>query len=189
MRQVHVGGCNTETACATTHIIQRNLVAYSYCKLMFKQGAARGVLDQYATMAKSDEMQNPLSWSASDFSLDPFDLVLLPGGHEKSVRQIIDSPKVHQLMAEFFPKTKKPSKKAVAAVCHGVMVLSESKDSNGDSVIKECVTTALPAGFERVAFWGTRAFLGDYYKTYGAGSEHVEQSVSIMIGTVWSLTD
>jgi putative intracellular protease/amidase len=109
--------------------------------------------------------------------LDQFDLVLFPGGHEKSVRQIIDSPIVHKHVSNYFPKTRKPGKKAVAAVCHGVMVLSESNDAGGKSVIYECATTALPAKFEQVAFWGTRAFLGDYYKTYGAGSENVEDSV------------
>jgi hypothetical protein len=128
-------------------------------------------------MAVSEECQHPLSWSEPGFTLDSFDLVLLPGGHEKGVRQIIDSATVHKLLVDFFPKTRKPGKKAVAAVCHGVMVLSEAKDAQGNSVIRECATTALPANFERVAFWGTRLFLGDYYKTYGAGSENVEGSV------------
>lgn len=49
--------------------------------------------------------------------------------------------------------------------------------ANGKSIIHECHTTALPARFEQVAFWATRAFLGDYYKTYGAGSDDVEVSV------------
>lgn len=64
----------------------------------------------------------------------------------------------------------------MAAVCHGVMVLSQS-ELDGKSVIHECDTTALPARFEQVAFWGTRVVMGDYYKTYGAGSENVEDAV------------
>jgi putative intracellular protease/amidase len=128
-------------------------------------------------MRQSPEMRNPLSWSAPDFTLDPYDLVVLPGGHEKSVRQIIESPTVHKLMLDYFPKTKKPSRKAIAAVCHGVMVLSESKDADGRSVIRDCMTTALPTRYEQGAYWGTRAFLGDYYKTYGHGSENVQESV------------
>ncbi|KAH8645674.1 class I glutamine amidotransferase-like protein [Xylariales sp. PMI_506] len=140
-------------------------------------GAAKSVVGMYDNMAKGEEMQHPLSWSAPDFSLEPFDLILFPGGHEKSVRQIIDSPRVHELVINHFPLTKKPNKKAIAAICHGVMVLSESKTTEGQSVLHNCVTTSLPGGFEKVAFWGTRAFLGDYYKTYGAGSEDVEASV------------
>ena len=84
---------------------------------------------------------------------------------------------MHKHLASYFPSTLKPSKNTVAAVCHGVMVLSETTGEDGKSVIHECVTTALPARFEQVAFWGTRAWLGDYYKTYGVGSEDVETSV------------
>ena len=128
-------------------------------------------------MNESDECKKPLAWSDKDFSLDQFDLLYLPGGHEKRVRQIIDSETLHKLIAAYFPLTRKPGKKAVVAVCHGVLVVSESKGEDGKSCIHECNTTSLPAKFEQVAFWGTRAFLGDYYKTYGAGSEDVEDSV------------
>lgn len=131
----------------------------------------------YRKMALSEEMRHPLSWSAPDFTLDSFDLVLFPGGHDKGVRQIIDSPIVHRLVADYFPQTRRPSKKVIAAVCHGVMVLSESKDAEGKSVIRDCNTTALPAKFEQAAYWSTRAVLGDYYKTYGHGSANVEESV------------
>lgn len=140
-------------------------------------------------MQQSEEMLHPLSWSSPGFSLDSYDLVILPGGHEKSVRQVIESATVHKLMLDYFPKTKKPSRKAIAAVCHGVMVLSESKDATGRSVIHDCITTALPSQFEKTAYWGTRAFLGDYYKTFGHGSEDVQQSVSrrpCLIGIKWS---
>ena len=118
-----------------------------------------------------------MSWSAEDFLLDSYDLVFLPGGHEKSVVQVINSPTVHQLIADYFPKTRKPSQKCCTAICHGVMVLSESSLPDGKSVIHDATTTALPGTMEQGIFWATRAFLGDYYKTYGAGSESVETSV------------
>lgn len=136
------------------------------------------MVDVYNQMSKTPEFQKPLSWTSPDFSLDAYNLVFLPGGHEKGVRQLIDSPVMQTYLSSYFPATIKPSSKTVAAVCHGVMVLSETKGPDGKSVIHECVTTALPARFEQVAFWGTRAFLGDYYKTYGAGSDDVEKSVS-----------
>ncbi|KAI9899312.1 hypothetical protein N3K66_005773 [Trichothecium roseum] len=146
-------------------------------------GAQASVVKQYDAMAATDEFRSPLAWTEPSFSLAGYDLVFLPGGHEKSVRQIIDSGRVHRLLAEYVPLTRRPSRKALAAVCHGVMVLSAAKvEGTGEggkmkSVIADCVTTTLPARFEQVAFWGTRAFLGDYYKTYGAGSEDVEDSV------------
>ena len=136
------------------------------------------MVDVYNQMSKTPEFQKPLSWTSSDFSLDAYNLVFLPGGHEKGVRQLIESPVMQKHLSSYFPATIKPSSKTVAAVCHGVMVLSETKGPGGKSVIHECVTTALPARFEQVAFWGTRAFLGDYYKTYGSGSDDVEKSVS-----------
>jgi len=140
-------------------------------------GATKSAVDSYAQMAASHEFQHPVSWSAPDFSLDSYNLIHLPGGHEKGVRQLIDSPIMHKHLASYFPTSKKPSSRNVAAVCHGVMVLSETEGADGKSIIHECVTTALPARFEQFAFWSTRAFLGDYYKTYGAGSEEVEASV------------
>ena len=134
-------------------------------------------------------MKSPLAWTATGFSLDPFDLLFFPGGHQKRVRQVIDSPIVHRLVAEYFPKTRKPSGKCVAAICHGVMTVSESTYPNGKSVMHDVTTTTLPSTFESTAYWGTRLFLGDYYKTYGAGSDSTETSAcltSFLLGFMMS---
>ena len=142
------------------------------------KGATKEAVDLYNAM--KDDMKNmkALAWTDEGFSLEPYDLVFLPGGHEKGVVQVINSPVTHRLIADYFPKTRKPSKKSVAAICHGVMVLSESSLPDGKSVIHDATTTALPGLMEQSIFWSTRAFLGDYYKTYGAGSDSVQTSVS-----------
>jgi len=140
-------------------------------------GANKSSIEAYNQMSATPEWLHPISWSAPDFTLDSYNLVFLPGGHDKGVRQLLDSPIIRKHLAEYFPKTLKPSTKTVAAICHGVMVLSETKDKEGKSVIHECVTTTLPGRFEQVAFWGTRAFMGDYYKTYGSCSDNVEDFV------------
>ncbi|KAF5650039.1 class I glutamine amidotransferase [Fusarium sp. NRRL 52700] len=140
-------------------------------------GAKATVVKQCRSMLESNEARHPLSWTAPGFSLDEYNLVLFPGGHDKAVRQIIDSKEVHKLMLDYFPKTKKPSNKAVGAICHGVMVLSSARGGDGKSVLHDCTTTTLPGLFESSVYWATRAFLGDYYKTYGAGSENTEDSV------------
>jgi hypothetical protein len=114
---------------------------------------------------------------ANGFSLEPYNLVFLPGGHDKGVRQVIDSSTVHDLLGAYFPRTKKPSDKSIAAICHGVLVLAETNLSDGKSALHDLLTTTLPATFERTAYWGTWAFLGDYYKTYGAGSDDCETMV------------
>ncbi|KAF6810523.1 ThiJ/PfpI family protein, partial [Colletotrichum musicola] len=140
-------------------------------------GAASTTLKVYNAMTESPEMQNPLSWTAPGFTLDDFDVVHIPGGHDKSVRQLMDSATAQKLMADFFPKTKKPEKKIVAAICHGPLLLCNSLGTDGNSVLYHCTSTALPACFESLSYHGTKLFLGDYYKTYGAGSENVEDSV------------
>lgn len=120
-----------------------------------------------------------LAWTDPSFSLSNYDLVFLPGGHEKGVKQAIDSPKLHELLVDYFPETRKPSKKSLAAICHGVMVLSESLLPDGKSVMHDATTTALPGTLEQGIFYGTWAFLGDYYKTYGPQSDSVQTSVRI----------
>ncbi|KAI9681021.1 MAG: hypothetical protein M1822_007095 [Bathelium mastoideum] len=140
-------------------------------------GATKEAVNVYDEMTTASEWKTPSSWSSPGFSLDAFSLVFLPGGHEKGVRQIIDSPIIHKALGEYFPQTRKPSAKSAAAICHGVMALSEAEGANGQSVLYDATTTALPGTMEDVAYQGTRLFLGDYYKTYGAGSENVEESV------------
>ncbi|EIM84983.1 class I glutamine amidotransferase-like protein [Stereum hirsutum FP-91666 SS1] len=146
-------------------------------------GATKSAISLYTQMTASLSFQSPLSWSSPDFSLLTYDLVFLPGGHDKGVRQIIDSLAIKRLLVAYFPLTNKESseKKVLAAVCHGVMVLSEALVLEGEdkdkSVMSGCTTTALPAVFEGVAYQGTRLWLGDYYLTYGRGSDSVETAV------------
>lgn len=143
------------------------------------KGAKAEACKAYHAMKEEEITMKPLAWTDATFSLENYDLLFFPGGHEKGVRQVIDSPVLHKLLAEYFPQTRKPSRKSVAAICHGVLALSESCYADGKSLLHDVTTTTLPASFEGVAYWGTRLFLGDYYKTYGAGSETVETSVQL----------
>ena len=147
-------------------------------------GADAAAKKAYTSLSESPEFQSPLSWTSSDFSLQAYDLVFLPGGHDKGVRQIIDSADVARLLGEYWPLTRgtpggRPrGKKTVGAICHGVQVLSmATEQGSGKSVLHDAKTTALPGFFEGAAFQATRLFLGDYYKTYGYGSQNVEDVV------------
>jgi putative intracellular protease/amidase len=148
-----------------------------------EKGAPKAAVIQYESMITDPSVQNPLSWTSPDFSLASYDLVFLPGGHEKGVRQIIDSEIIHAHLALYFPLTLKPSPKTVGAICHGVQVLAASKITSpdgkvtGQSVLHDTTTTALPGMMESSIFWMTRLWLGDYYKTYGAGTANVETVV------------
>ena len=120
----------------------------------------------YEELSSADAFTSPLSWTDSTFSLNPYDLVFLPGGHEKSIRQIIEDVKVQEHLANYVPETRKPGRKSLAAICHGVQVLSAASNGEGKSVIHDLETTALPSRMEGLAFWGTRMMLGDYVGRY-----------------------
>lgn len=138
-------------------------------------GAPKAAKQAYQTLSGDKNFQNPLSWSA--INLEDYDLVFLPGGHDKGVRQIIDSARVHELLGAYFPRTAKPSTKSLAAICHGVQVLAMASTTDNKSVLHDVRTTALPGFMEQSIFYATWPFLGDYYKTYGAGTDSVEQIV------------
>jgi hypothetical protein len=185
MRQEDVAWRHSETSCQSSSRSTRNM-SLTRSPL---QGATSRAVKAYDAMAATPEFAKPLSWSSPTFSLSSYNLIFLPGGHEKGVRQLIDSPIMAQHLASYFPQTLKPSNKNVAAVCHGVMSLAAAKllegENKGKSILHECETTALPGTFEGVAFWGTRLFLGDYYKTYGVGSDSVETAVSAAVMPVY----
>lgn len=143
------------------------------------EGAPAPAKDAYRQMRADPPIQSPVSWSAPGFSLASYDLLFFPGGHDKAVRQVLDSSIIREQLAVFWPATKKPGTKAVAAVCHGVLVVSETTGADGKSVLHDATTTTLPNSFESGIWWATRAFLGDYYKTYGKGSANCEEMVSI----------
>ena len=130
-------------------------------------------------MTKDEAFLQPVPWTSPGFSLTPFDIVFLPGGHDKGVRQLYDSPVIHQLLGAHLPLTRRPSLKVVAAICHGPLALANasSTSSPGHSALHDVTTTALPGTMEEGIYWITRLALGDYYKTYGAGSDSVEMMI------------
>lgn len=132
-------------------------------------------------MMESARLQNPISWTSPEFDITTYDLVFLPGGHDKGMQQFITSKSLHRHLAVYMPMTRKGSSpaKTAAAVCHGVQVLAaaDAADGSGTSVIHDFETTSLTSFMEGSAFWGTRLFLGDYYKTFGSGTDDVETAV------------
>jgi hypothetical protein len=78
------------------------------------QGATKSAVTAYQTMAATPEWKNPISWtsppspstSLTDHLLS-YHLVFLPGGHDKGVRQVIDSPVVASALSSYFPLTNK----------------------------------------------------------------------------------
>ncbi len=111
-------------------------------------------------MIKVSSFCHPLDYVAVRH--ESFDALYLPGGHDKGVREYLESELIQNLVAEFFAAGK-----PVAAICHGVIVAARSADPNtGKSVIHDFKTTALLKSQELAAYNLTRLWMGDYYLTY-----------------------
>jgi len=103
---------------------------------------------------------NPLKYA--DLGKGNFDAIYLPGGHDKRVKDYLESPLLQRLVADFFE-----AQKPVAAICHGVVLAARSKKrETGKSVICDYKTTALLKSQERLAYNMTRLWMQDYYLTY-----------------------
>lgn len=119
----------------------------------------------YHKMEKSQAFRHPIPYAA----IDPqqFDLLLLPGGHAKGMRQYLGSGEVQDTALAFMQHTK-----LVGAICHGVLVLARTIDpETGHSVLRGRRLTGLTKRLERTSYYLTFWRLGDYYRTY---PEYVE---------------
>ena len=89
-------------------------------------------------------------------------MLLLPGGHDKGVKEYLESTILQKLVVDFFNENK-----PVAAVCHGVLIPARSIDEKTQkSVIHHYKCTGLLKRQELTAYNLTRLWLGDYYLTY-----------------------
>ena len=114
----------------------------------------------FAELERSPAFGRPLPYAearAADFAG-----LLLPGGHDKGVREYLESTVLQGLVADFFAASK-----PVAAICHGVVLAARSMaPGTGRSVLHGYQTTALLKSQERAAYQLTRLWLKDYYLTY-----------------------
>jgi protease I len=114
----------------------------------------------YRRMEKSPAFNSPLKYT--DVSADDFDGLLLPGGHDKAVKEYLESTVLQKIVVDFFRENK-----PVAAVCHGVLIPARSIDPQTEkSVIYAYKCTGLLKRQELTAYNLTRLWLGDYYLTY-----------------------
>ncbi|MDQ2773264.1 MAG: type 1 glutamine amidotransferase domain-containing protein [Bacteroidota bacterium] len=114
----------------------------------------------FAELARSPAFARPLPYAEAREA--DFDGLLLPGGHDKGVKEYLESPALQQLVVDFFA-----ARKPVGAICHGVVLAARSiAPGTGQSVIHGYQTTALLKSQERAAYQLTRLWLADYYLTY-----------------------
>ena len=114
----------------------------------------------YREMERSDPFLHPLKYDP--LREQDFDALLLPGGHDKGVREYLESKLLQDIVADFFT-----AQKPVAAICHGVVLAARSIDPiTLKSVLHSYKTTALLRSQEMGAYQLTRFWLNDYYLTY-----------------------
>lgn len=113
----------------------------------------------YAEMVASSSFQNPITHVEA--ARDAFDALVLPGGHDKSVKPYLESEELQGIAAEFMSADK-----PLGAICHGVLILARTKGSEGRSVIHGRKVTSLINRLELTGYHLTRLWMGDYYRTY-----------------------
>lgn len=130
--------------------------------VIFGQLGAEPVPKQYyAELEKDPSFLAPVRWG--DLDETTFDALVLAGGHAPGMKQYLGSSEL-QAKVRAFAKTKK----SLAAICHGVLVLARA------GVLEGRKTTCLPKYMERIAYFLTAWKLGKYYRTYPA---YVEDEV------------
>ena len=113
----------------------------------------------YAEMKQSTEFLSPISYD--DIVIKSFDAILLPGGHAQGMKPYLESTQLQGLIAQHFA-----AQKPVAAICHGVLLAARSLREDGKSILHGFKSTALLQKQEMLAWQITRAWLGNYYRTY-----------------------
>lgn len=113
----------------------------------------------YAEMQTSAEFLSPIAYA--DINIKSFDAILLPGGHAQGMKPYLESKRLQGLVAEHFS-----AEKPVAAICHGVVLAARSLREEGKSILHGFKSTALLQKQEMLAWQITRAWLGNYYRTY-----------------------
>jgi putative intracellular protease/amidase len=128
-------------------------------------GAKPDAIAAYRELEKDEAFRHPIPYESIDSH--QYDLLLLPGGHAKGMRQYLESKVVQNKALEFFKLNK-----VVGAICHGVLVLARTIDpQTSRSVLYGRKLTGLTKGLERAGYYLTFWRLGDYYRTY---PEYVE---------------
>jgi putative intracellular protease/amidase len=120
----------------------------------------------YNEMISSYVFNHPISYK--DINPKKFDAIIFPGGHAPGMKTYLESPVLHEMAQRMMKKDK-----IVAAICHGVLILSRA------DTLKERKVTALPRKSELLAWHITKKKLGNYYRTYSDTTVEDEVKASL----------
>lgn len=113
----------------------------------------------HAALVAAPAFRAPLRWEA--LAGQRLDALVLPGGHAPGMRPYLESAVLQALVAEALAAGR-----PVAAICHGVLLAARARRPDGRSALHGRRTTGLTRALEVSGWWLTRAWLGDYYRTY-----------------------
>ena len=131
-------------------------------------GAKPEAIRFYRELEKATTFRQPITYK--DINVADYDLLHLPGGHAKGMRQYLENTVLQEKVVDFFKQNK-----LVGSICHGGIVLVRSIDpETGKSVVHKKKMTALTKLLERAAYMVSAWKLGDYYRTY---PEYVQDEV------------
>ena len=136
--------------------------------------ARKDAIEAYKLMYQSQEFKQPIRYDA----IDPSDYngIFLPGGHDKGVKEYLESLILQNIIPVFFQNEKK-----IGAVCHAPLLLARSKDKKTNrSVIYDYKTTGLLKIQELTAYYLTKLWLKDYYLTYPGTSVEDEVKAALI---------
>jgi len=113
----------------------------------------------YQELLASNALNDTLTYEQA--AAGDYDALMLPGGHDKSVKPYLESKVIQQIAARYVA-----AEKPVGAICHGVLVLARAKREDGSPVLHGRKVTSLVNRLENAGYQLTRLWMGDYYRTY-----------------------
>ncbi len=135
-------------------------------------GAKKENVALYREMEQSPAFLNPIRFAEID--IETHDLLVLPGGHAKGMRQFLEDETLQARVASFLAADK-----PLGSICHGAVVLARSKAADGTPAIAGRRITGLPKSMEMGAWLLTCSYLGGYFRTY---PEWVQDEVQGALG-------
>ena len=135
--------------------------------------ARKDAVEAYREMDQSADFCHPIAYK--DIQAEAYNGILLPGGHDKGVKEYLESTSLQEVIPTFFSANK-----TVGAICHGLVLLARSINPiTKKSVLYDYKVTALLQSQEKLAYKLTRLWLKDYYLTYPGLT--VEQEVKAVL--------
>jgi putative intracellular protease/amidase len=116
-------------------------------------------INSYREMIKSDEFMHPILFG--NINVREFDMVHLPGGYAKGMRDYVGNKILQEKVAGFIKLNK-----IVGSIGHGGVLLVRSIDqSTGKCVVHSKKMTALTNSLQRTVYHSSAWKLGDYFST------------------------